>query len=391
MTNPTQFNYRLSDGTIIRADINPNQAASVDVAPILTGKIAADIPKEILQMERDLQARGIKGTSYNANTSIQSPGINLSNSKSTADVGIKTAPILFPNQGSGNVGGGNETVRTFTTPSGAVVDEKGNLISSPSNQKSNQQTNQPLPDQPHPNDTSLADLLKNPNITQDQKNMVKGVYDVVSKYDEAQANKLIAGFNAATQFSDPFFKAQTAMVVDSLKRGLAANAGDLKFSETQLQNTLADLKSNIEASKDYADFEKTKQLEELARNYEADLETNRQNLAMVGKTSSSVRSRSEQLLQEQNAGLVESVGKKFSFQTGGLERQQASAVRDLPLELARLQDKSTQARIEALRKAEAEVGSGALSGYADILTGIGGELPRKKVSDALSFGSNWVF
>ena len=387
MANPTQFNFKLSDGTIIRADINPNQAATVDVAPILTGKIAADIPKEILQMERDLQSKGIKGIPYNANTSIQPPGINLSNSKTTADVGIQTAPILFPNQGSGNVGGGgNGTVKTFTTPSGAVVDERGNLISSPTNQ-----TNQPIPDQPHPNDTTLEDLLKNPNITQDQKNMVKGVYDVVSKYDEAQANKLIAGFNAATQFSDPFFKAQTAMVVDSLKRGLAANAGDLKFSETQLQNTLADLKSNIEASKDYADFEKTKQLEELARNYEADLETNRQNLAMVGKTSSSVRSRSEQLLQEQNAGLVESVGKKFSFQTGGLERQQASAVRDLPLELARLQDKSTQARIEALRKAEAEVGSGALSGYADILTGIGGELPRKQVSDALSFGSNWVF
>jgi len=274
-------------------------------------------------------------------------------------------------------------IKTFTTPSGAVVDEQGNLIS--------QTTNQTIPDQPHPNDTSLADLLKNSNLTQDQKNMVKGMYDIVSKYDEAQAKKLVAAFNVATQFSDPFFKAQTAMVVNSLNRGLAANAGDLKFSETQLQNTLADLKSNIEASKDYADFDKTKQLEELARNYEADLETNRQNLASVGKTSSSVRSRSEQLLQEQNAGLVESVGKKFSFQTGGLERQQASAERDLPLELERLRDKSTQARIEALRRAEAEVGSEALSGYADLFGGIGGDLPRKQVTDALSFSSNWLF
>ena len=390
MTNPTQNNFRLSDGTIIRADINPNQAATVDVAPILTGKIAADIPKEILQMERDLQAKGIKGTPYNANTSIQPPGINLSNTKSTADVGIKTAPILFPNQGSGNTAGGggsSVTVKTFTTPSGAVVDEKGNLISSPGNQ----QSNQPLPDQPHPSDTSLADLLKNPNITQDQKNMIKGVYDIVSKYDEAQAKKLVAAFNVATEFSDPFFKAQTAMVINSLNRGLATNTKDLKFDETQLQNTLTDLKANIAASKDYADFEKTKQLEELAGNYEVDLETIRQNLASVGKTSSSVRSRSEQLLQEQNEGMVESVGKKFSFQTRGLERQQASAERDLPLELERLRDKSTQARIEALRTAEQQVGSGALSGYADLFGGIGGELPRKQVTDALSFSSNWLF
>ena len=137
--------------------------------------------------------------------------------------------------------------------------------------------------------------------------------------------------------------------------------------------------------------EKTKQLEELARNYEVELGNTRQNLASVGKTSSSVRSRSEQLLQEQNAGLVESVGKKFSFQTGGLERQQASAERDLPLELERLRDKSNQARIEALRRAEAEVGSGALSGYADLFGGIGGDLPRKQVTDALSFSSNWLF
>jgi len=237
----------------------------------------------------------------------------------------------------------------------------------------------------------LEDLLKNPNISQDQKNMIKTMYGLVSQNDQEQAKKMIAGFNAATTFSDPYFKAQTAMVVDSLNRGLSATAGDLKFNETQLANTLADLKANISASKDYADFGKTQQLEELAKNYEADLETNRQNLASVGKTSSSVRSRSEQLLSEQKEGMVESVNKKFSFQTGGLERQLGSAERDFPLEMARLTDKATQTRIEALRRAEAEVGSGALGGFSDIMGGIGGEIPRKKVADALSFSNNWVF
>ena len=96
MANATQFNYRLSDGTIILADVNPTQAATVDVAPILSGKIASPAPQEILQRERDLQARGTTATTFNPNTSVaERDTINTSAGITTSQAGIKTDPALF--------------------------------------------------------------------------------------------------------------------------------------------------------------------------------------------------------------------------------------------------------------------------------------------------------
>jgi len=96
MANATQFNYRLSDGTIILADVNSSQAATVDVAPILSGKIASPVPQEILQRERDLQARGTQATTFNPNTSVAERGtIDTSKGITTSQAGIKTDPAIF--------------------------------------------------------------------------------------------------------------------------------------------------------------------------------------------------------------------------------------------------------------------------------------------------------
>ncbi|TAK58896.1 hypothetical protein EPO14_01095 [Patescibacteria group bacterium] len=51
----TQFHYRFSDGTVISAGLNPSQAGTVDVAPIIHGQSSSPIPQEFVEQERLLE------------------------------------------------------------------------------------------------------------------------------------------------------------------------------------------------------------------------------------------------------------------------------------------------------------------------------------------------
>lgn len=282
---------------------------------------------------------------------------------------------------------GITTNKTITLPSGmqVQVDSSGNIVSSATNS---------LPDVAHQNDALFANLIKNSTATADEKKIMQEYYSIVSKNDSDKALKLLQNFNFGLEFSDPIFKAKAAIVTDALKQGLSGNTTDLAFKEKQLTNTLNDLRANTEATKGYLDFTHTQELEKLARSYETDLNTVRDNAAMVGKTSSSVRSKAEQLLNEQNTGLVQSSNKQFTYQTGQQNRNLASAETNYPLELAQLQDEATRKRIAALRTAETDLGSYGLGnlGYSqtDMLGNIPSDIGRQKIKDALSF-SNFVF
>lgn len=238
----------------------------------------------------------------------------------------------------------------------------------------------------------LATILQNPNLTADQKAIAQKIYDVVSTNDQSQAQRLKAAFDAATQYSDPFFKAQVALATDTLTRSLSANEGNLEFQQNQLNKTLTDLQNNIAASKGQLDFTHQQELDKLAKSYKVDLENTQQNLASLGKTSSSVRAQSEQLLNEQNQGLVESSNRGYSYQTGNLDRNLASTQGDTAAKLAQLQSEAAQKRIDALRTAESQVGSKTLMGlgYNDLLGGVGGSIPRTQATDALSFANSFV-
>ncbi len=244
-----------------------------------------------------------------------------------------------------------------------------------------------------PHDASLAELLGGNTLTPDQKQIVQQLYDAVSTNDQAKVDKLKAAFSAATDFSEPYFKAQVLIATDALDRALGANEGDLGYQEEKLQNTLKDLLGTIDSSKEYLSFGNRQELEGLARSYEKNLEDTRTNLAALGKTSSSVRSKSEQILGEENKGLVESSNRKLAFDTNKLDTQGANAVRDTSRDISYLRDKATQDRISALRKTEADVGSKTLQdlGYTDLLSGLPGEIERKKVQDAASFSNSFVF
>lgn len=239
----------------------------------------------------------------------------------------------------------------------------------------------------------LTALLNNSALTPDQKSLIQTLYTTVTTGDKSNAERIKAAFEAATAYSDPYFKAQTLIATDALDRALNAEGTDLAYNEKKLNETLKQLEETTASAKDYLSFQHQQELKKLSDSYKADLETTQQNLAATGKTSSSVRTKAESMLSEQNQGLVESSNRTFGYQTGNLDRSLAGKRTETESALKYLTDKDTQKRIDLLRQTEANVGSDVLSGlgYSGLLGGIGGEIPRKKTLDAMSFANSFVF
>jgi len=242
-------------------------------------------------------------------------------------------------------------------------------------------------------DAQFQQYLAGLNLPADQKAALNAIYQAVGSNDQAYADKIKSAMSAATAYSDPYFKAQVNLVTDALSRGLQQKDGDLAFQEKQLSNSLGDLVQNIASSKDMLAFDKVQQLKALQQNYEQSLEGTRTNLAALGKTSSSVRSRSDELQGENYNGMLESTNKTFNFKTDSLNSQQAQASRDTALQIENLQRLTTAGKIDLLRNTENQIGSSALGalGQSEVLGGVGGQIPRAQTQDALSFASQFVF
>lgn len=321
----------------------------------------------------------------------QTTGFGRFGPKTLENINGLISPTAEPDGGPASDGGlgALPEPRNFGLP---LTDEELGQFGDPA--PGTEQNNQVIPQTDDPElDSAMEELLNNPDLTDDQKEIARKLYDVISRNDKEQAERMMAAFEASIQFSDPFFKAQIAIATDSLQRALAANEGDLDFASTQLENTLSDLREDILATRGELDFTKEQQLKGLERSYQQDLDTTRQNLASVGKSSSSVRARKEQILGEEQEGLVEGTRRKFSFQTGQLERQSSRAGRDTEAQLKRLQDDATQNRIAQLRQSEQILGSDLLSGlgFSNLLGGQGGSIERNRIKDALSFSGNAGF
>ena len=242
-------------------------------------------------------------------------------------------------------------------------------------------------------DPDLQAILNNPNLAEDQKQVIQSIYDAVTTNDADTAERLQAAMKAASEFSSPYFKAQISLAVDALNRGLKSQEGDLAFEEQSLQNTLKDLQDNLAASRDYLSFQHQQELGNLAKRYEADLTTTRENMAATGFTTSTKRARAEQLLSEENQGLVESSNKGLSFQTGNLQRQQTASERDTAAQIANLQRLAAEGKLNLYRQGEEAVGTKNLPTVSGLnpLGGVGGSIPRQQATDAFSFASNFVF
>ena len=247
-------------------------------------------------------------------------------------------------------------------------------------------------------DISLESLLKSSNLTKDQKDMVRRVYGAVADNDKQSAAKLSAAIQQAMQYSDPYFKAQARMVVDSLDRGLNELEGDLAFSEQKLANSLKDLKNDVSTGLSNLSAEEAQELKALERRYTEDLDMTQQQLANTGFTQSSVRSKKEQLLNESFGDLRESTNRSFTARKDVLQDQLMRGQRDTQAELQRLQELTRQGKIDLLAKAEGTIGSEALKGLRlpalpeyNMIGGLPGTLAQDQAADALSFANSYIF
>lgn len=235
-------------------------------------------------------------------------------------------------------------------------------------------------------------LLDGANLSPDQEELIRAAYQATAAGDADRAKRLVSAMAAATQFSDPYFKAQVRIATDALERGFQAKEGDLAFQETQLANTLKELQTSTAASKDLLSFEQQQELQQLATKYGVELESTRNTMAATGFTASSKRARAEQILEEQNEGLVESSNRQYSYKVGNYNENLANAERDTAAKLDLLRRQNEEGKLNLLRSAEAEVGSTALKdlGYDNLLGGLSGEISRRRATDAIQFASNFV-
>jgi hypothetical protein len=242
-------------------------------------------------------------------------------------------------------------------------------------------------------DQNFDEWLAKQNLSDDEAAAITAIYNAIGANDLEKANQILAGIEAGKTFSEPYFAAKSSLLKDALTRGMQEIDGDLAFKETSLSNTLKDLKANLERSGQHLSFQHMQEMKDLERKLTQDIEVTQADMAARGFTSSSIRTRKENLIEDVYGDLRESSNKNFQFNMANNQQQITSAQRDTALEVARLKELAAAGKIDLLRSAEEQLGTEALQqmGYGNTLGNIGGELPRAQLQDAISFANANVF
>lgn len=243
----------------------------------------------------------------------------------------------------------------------------------------------------------LEALLKNQTLTEDQRKALREYFDTVASNDTAKAAKMVKAFETGLAYSSPVFRAQALMFKDALEQGLSNISGDLALNEKQLRDKITKLESDLVASNEYLDLGAKQELEGLKSSYERDLDTVVQNMAATGKTSSSVRQRSEEILKKDFEGKVETKNRELAYVKNKQISDTGYNANLIRTQLQQLNDKANQDRIAKLRETESKLGTLAMldMGYSgsELLGSpqnpIGGELDRAQFKDAFSFAGNF--
>jgi len=243
---------------------------------------------------------------------------------------------------------------------------------------------------------ALQDIINQAGLNDDQKSAIDLIYEAIASNDKDLMERAKAAMAAATEFSEPFFKAQARLAIDTLDRSLTGREDDLAFREEQISSALGDLRNDIQSAGDFLSFQQQQELKGLERQYDQNLKVTQEDLAARGFTQSSVRSRKEQLLTDTFGDLRQSSDRSFTEKQTQLTNQQTRADRDTTAEIERLRELTEKGKIDDLRKTEQYLGTDALRGvgYNDNLLGdLPGDIERQKLSDATSFasGSGLIF
>lgn len=244
---------------------------------------------------------------------------------------------------------------------------------------------------------SLEQLLNDSEykgLPSDQQEVVKAVYMAIGENNAESAGKLVAAFKAAEKLADPYFKQQIRLASDAVERGFVQVDKELEFEEMQASRRLKDLQDDIATRSEYLSIEEQNALKGIEREYKQTIDTTRQNLAATGRSSSSVRAETEQLIEESTGDLRESTKRSFGQQKLDANNQLVRGQRDIQSEVQRLKEVAKQNKTGLFRKAEEQLGTSGLPKLnfdVNPLGGLTGTINEDKTNDIIGAVKNLVF
>lgn len=242
-------------------------------------------------------------------------------------------------------------------------------------------------------DTLLNDATVK-GLPKDQQEVVKAIYLAIGENNAESAQKLVSAFKAAEKLADPYFKQQIRLASDAVERGFVQVDKELEFEEMQASRRLKDLQDDIAARGEYLGLEEENALRGIEREYKQTLDTTRQNLAATGRSSSSVRAETEQLIEESTGDLRESTKRSFGQQKKEIGDKLTRGVRDTQAEVERLREVAKQSKTGLFRKAEEQLGTAGLPRLnfdVNPLGGIYGTINEDKQNDIIGSVKNLLF
>ena len=241
--------------------------------------------------------------------------------------------------------------------------------------------------------SELETELKNSGLPDDQQEAIRALYDSISTNDRSKMEGYVSALKAGLELADPVFKAQSRVLLDELDRSIKGKENDVAYRENQLRTTLSDLQRDLGSSSEFLGLEEQNDLKALERQMGEDLTGLRDNLAASGLTSSSIRSRKEEILNESYGDLRESKTRSYKQQQESLTNQGTRGQRDTEAEIARLQELLKADKLSLISDTEKEVGSQGLkdAGYETVLGKLPGNIEQKKYDYADQFARSFVF
>ena len=212
-------------------------------------------------------------------------------------------------------------------------------------------------------------------LDDDQKAILKKYAEANFTKNPELAQNIMAALETSTKFSTPMFKQQAVMLQDALKLNFQAREGDLGFKEQQQRDALVKNEQDYQAALQYGTVEEAQQIKQYNDKLKEDLLTTQDNMAATGFTVSSRRAKAEQILTEQNTGLVESTQRKYGYERGVDERAIAAARTDTAAQIENLQRLAAEGKLADLRGTESKLGTAALSGEYGNLPALLGNAP----------------
>src|SRR3990167_3925245 len=359
----TQFNFRLPNGQVIPAGVNPGQAATIDLRGVLAGVVAAPVPPEIVAIAKQLQGGGFIDPSGNFVT-------ERTGSPEGPTPGISPIAPTIP---TANFPSGRPGI--YETTTGTLVNQQGQIVGV------NADLSAKIAGVNTAADKSIADLIAKSGLSADDKTMFKAYYDALASFDTKKATQFAQAFASFGSTFDPYFRAKARLINDELGRNLSGLESDLNYNVDLKQRALADLQEEIKFAKDTLPIEQQNEMDDLRAKYESEAQGLAERGLSFGTRKSALEEKIRPLGRELTGSFVESSKRKFAAKALQIKQQETSAT-DISKEMERLREVAGQKKTGFLRGAEEKLGSTALSGFGFPTLGeIPGTLTQERIKE----------